>query len=62
MNIKFEPETYNISYNEKLIELVQQIGEKRMIQRLELEDKMVRDALIALGWTPPNEDKKVVLE
>ena len=53
MNIKFEPETYSISYNEKLIELVQQIGEKRMIQRMELEDKMVREALIALGWTPP---------
>ena len=62
MNIKFEPETYSISYNERLIELVQQIGEKRMIQRMELEDKMVRDALIALGWTPPNEGKKVVLE
>lgn len=53
-HIKFEPETYNISYNEKLIELVQQIGEKRMIQRMELEDKMVRDALIALGRSTPN--------
>lgn len=53
MNIKFEQETYSFSYNEKLIELVQQIGEKRMIQRMELEDKMVRDALITLGWTPP---------
>ena len=62
MNIKFEPETYSISYNEKLIELVQQIGEKRVIQRLELEDKMVKDALIALGWTPPNEDNKTILE
>ena len=53
MDIKFEPETYSFSYNEKLIELLQQIGEKRTIQRMELEDKMVRDALIALGWTPP---------
>lgn len=55
MNIKFEPETYSINYNEKLIELTRQIGEKRVIQRLELEDKMVRDALIALGWIPPSE-------
>lgn len=53
MDIKFEPETYSISYNEKLIELVQQIGDKRRIQLMELEDKMVRDTLIALGWTPP---------
>lgn len=62
MDIKFEPETYSISYNEKLIELVQQIGEKRRVQRMELEDKMVRDVLISLGWTPPSESNKSVVE
>lgn len=29
--------------------------ESRMIAVYDLHDKMVRDALIALGWTPPEE-------
>lgn len=55
MEINFEKETYSVSYDaaSKVIELREQIGKKLSVQRMELQDKLVRDALIAAGWTPP---------
>jgi len=31
------------------------LREQRRIEYIDLQDKAVRDALIALGWTPPKE-------
>lgn len=55
MEINFEKETYSVSYDatSKVIELREQIGKKLSFQRMELQDKLVKEALIAAGWTPP---------
>ena len=55
MNINFEKETYSVDYDvvNKIIELKEQIGKKLFVQRMELQDKLVREALFSAGWTPP---------
>lgn len=55
MEINFEKETYSVNYDatNKAIELREQIGKKLVVRRMELQDKLVREALIAAGWTPP---------
>lgn len=61
MDINFEKETYSIGFDSanKIIELREQIGKRLSVQRMELKDKLVRDALIDAGWTPPwNYDMK----